>query len=189
MLRTDDAPSHYHRHTHELSAEVMATYLVSAAIKGEEVLSKLDAMVDANAPTQRTAAAMSREIRIGLSFCVDVASTIWSGSSDRELFACYDEYLLLDFTFNIDNLVFYLGSFVVTSPTGRGIPITDFLCLNRRTDTLTAVIEFTKSVNSAWKAVEVFVLDNGFNEWRVLEETFPEAKVSYDRVWLMSKSR
>ncbi|TYZ66231.1 hypothetical protein PybrP1_002069, partial [[Pythium] brassicae (nom. inval.)] len=93
------------------------------------------------------------------------------------LFARYGECLLLDFIFNINNLAFYLGSFVVTSPAGRGIPIVDFLCLNQRADTLTAGIAFIKSVNSVWKAVEVFVIDKDFNEWRVLEKTFPEAKV------------
>lgn len=124
-------------------------------------------------------------------------------SAQREIFTRYGECLLMDFTHNTNNLGYYLGknlssnftvllqpyvlnmvfnvhtgSLVATSPTGRGIPVVDFLCLNQRKETMKAVLDYFKTMNPLWTSIETFVIDKDFVEWSVLVELFPEAEVS-----------
>ncbi|KAE9273100.1 hypothetical protein PR003_g30000, partial [Phytophthora rubi] len=49
----------------------------------------------------------------------------------------WGENLTLDFTHGTNNLGYHLGSFVATGPTGRGIPVLDFLALNETADIMT----------------------------------------------------
>lgn len=68
------------------------------------------------------------------------------------------------------------GSLVITSPTGRGIPVIDFLCLNQRKE-IRAVLEYFQQENSSWTEIETFVIDKDFVEWSVLGELFPDTEV------------
>ncbi|KAE9264237.1 hypothetical protein PR003_g32872, partial [Phytophthora rubi] len=49
----------------------------------------------------------------------------------------WGENLTLNFTHGTNNLGYHLGSFVATGPTGRGIPVLDFLALNETADIMT----------------------------------------------------
>ncbi|TYZ68002.1 hypothetical protein PybrP1_008327 [[Pythium] brassicae (nom. inval.)] len=101
-------------------------------------------------------------------------------AAQRDLFAHYGECMLLDFTHNTNNVGFYLGTCrltVATTPTGRGVSVADFLCLDQRAVTLTAVFKHLKSVNQTWTRVEVFVIGKNFTEWRVLQKAFSDSMV------------
>ncbi|OWY98354.1 hypothetical protein PHMEG_00030901 [Phytophthora megakarya] len=101
----------------------------------------------------------------------------------------WGENLTLDFTHGTNNLGFHLGifetdcvmlcrQFVATGPTGRGIPVLDFLALNEKDVTMTTIFEFFKEKNPvAWQRIQTFVIDKHFVEWRVLEKCFPDAFV------------
>ncbi|RLN72463.1 hypothetical protein BBJ28_00019940 [Nothophytophthora sp. Chile5] len=93
-------------------------------------------------------------------------------------FEHWGENLALDFTHGTNNLGFHLGSLIATGPTGRGIPILDFLALNERAVTMTSIFKFFKRKNPGiWEQVRSFVIDKHFVEWSVLEKCFPKAKV------------
>lgn len=54
------------------------------------------------------------------------------------------------------------GSLVATTSTGKGVSAIDFLCLNQREETVSAVLGFVKEQN--YKAVETFMIDKDFVE-------------------------
>ncbi|KAE9200594.1 hypothetical protein PF005_g15279 [Phytophthora fragariae] len=94
------------------------------------------------------------------------------------VFEQWGENLALDFTHGTNNLRFHLGSLVATGPTGRGIPVVDFLALNEKAVTMTVIFKFVKEKNpEAWHRVQTFVIDKHLAEWQVLERCFPDAKV------------
>ena len=65
----------------------------------------------------------------------------------------------------------------MTTQTGRRVSVADFLCLNQRMETLSAVLSSFKDNNPAWTKTDTFVIDKDFVEWAVLEELFPKSKV------------
>eukprot|EP00644_Phytophthora_capsici_P019595 jgi/Phyca11/132954/e_gw1.276.4.1 len=71
----------------------------------------------------------------------------------------------------------HLGSLIVTTSTGRGVPVIDFLSLDEKAITMDKIFAFFKSKNPRWKEVKSFVIDKDFVEWRVIETCFPIAKV------------
>ncbi|POM65557.1 Hypothetical protein PHPALM_18705 [Phytophthora palmivora] len=71
----------------------------------------------------------------------------------------------------------FVGSLVVTSCTGRGFPVVDFICLNEQATTISTILEYFKEKNPLWENVVSVVIDKDFTEWKVLEECFPEAKI------------
>ncbi|ETL94263.1 hypothetical protein L917_07733 [Phytophthora nicotianae] len=48
----------------------------------------------------------------------------------------------MDWTHSTNNLGYRLGSFLVTCPTGRGIPILDFVSLNQKATTMEHILGF-----------------------------------------------
>nr|CCA15933.1 conserved hypothetical protein [Albugo laibachii Nc14] len=78
------------------------------------------------------------------------------------------------FVFTSGSLGLFSG--FLTTQTGRGVSIADFLCLNQRMDTLSAVLSSFKDNNPAWTKTDTFVIDKDFVEWAVLEELFPKSK-------------
>ncbi|ETI54306.1 hypothetical protein F443_02848 [Phytophthora nicotianae P1569] len=69
------------------------------------------------------------------------------------------------------------GSLVVTTCTGRGFPVLDFICLNEFAVTIKIILEYFKEKNAKWEGVTSVVIDKDFTEWKVLEECFPSAHI------------
>ncbi|KAG2765942.1 hypothetical protein Pcac1_g22636 [Phytophthora cactorum] len=76
--------------------------------------------------------------------------------------------LAMDWAHLTSNLVFHLGSLVATGPSGRGIPVLDFMAVNEKAKTLKVIFEYFKSNNPGWQQVRSFVIDKHFVEWRML---------------------
>lgn len=53
----------------------------------------------------------------------------------------------------------------------------DFICLNEQAKTISTILEYFKEKNSCWDQVVSVVIDKDFTEWKVLEESFPNAKI------------
>ncbi|KAF4034983.1 hypothetical protein GN244_ATG12999 [Phytophthora infestans] len=51
--------------------------------------------------------------------------------AQREAFGRYSDTLAVDWIYNCTNIRFYVGSIVATLPTGQGVSVLDFLCLNQ----------------------------------------------------------
>ncbi|POM69324.1 Hypothetical protein PHPALM_14403 [Phytophthora palmivora] len=66
---------------------------------------------------------------------------------------------------------------LVTSATGRGIPIVDFLALDQKGETMLLIVEFFKRKNPSWNNIQTVVIDKEFVEWRILDDAFPSAKI------------
>ncbi|ETP38984.1 hypothetical protein, variant [Phytophthora nicotianae P10297] len=98
-------------------------------------------------------------------------------SLQKKCFEQWGDSLVMDWTHGTNNLGYHLGSLVVTSATGRGIPIIDFLALDQKFATMKYIVEFFKRHNPSWKSIRTIVIDKDFVEWRVLEKAFPHAKV------------
>ncbi|KAE9077073.1 hypothetical protein PF007_g24384 [Phytophthora fragariae] len=85
----------------------------------------------------------------------------------------WGENLTLNFTHGTNNLGYHLGSFVATGPTGRGIPVLDFLALNETADIMTEIFEFFKRTNpTTWENIQTFVIDKHFVEWKCWKGAF-----------------
>jgi hypothetical protein len=69
------------------------------------------------------------------------------------------------------------GSLLVTTPTGRGILVIDFVAVDEKASTMRAVLDFFKQKNTGWTGIETFVIDKDFVEWAVLNECFPSSMV------------
>ncbi|POM68644.1 26S proteasome non-ATPase regulatory subunit 11 [Phytophthora palmivora] len=93
------------------------------------------------------------------------------------MFERWGETLVMDFTHGTNNLGYHLGSLVVTTCTGRGFPVVDFICLNEQATTISTILEYFKEKNTLWENVVSVVIDKDFTEWKVLEECFPKAKI------------
>lgn len=65
----------------------------------------------------------------------------------------------------------------MTGPTGRGIPVLDFVSLNEQAISMEHILNFFKAKNPGWKQIQTVVIDKDFVEWRVLERCFPQVKV------------
>ncbi|EGZ24958.1 hypothetical protein PHYSODRAFT_415800, partial [Phytophthora sojae] len=78
-------------------------------------------------------------------------------AAQREIFARWGDTLVLDWTHNTNNAGFYLGtdhqfilltwSLIVTVPSGRGISVLDFLCVNQQKETPQEVFKYFKKTN------------------------------------------
>lgn len=55
-----------------------------------------------------------------------------------------------------------IGYLVITSSTGCGIPVVDFLCLNQRKETMVEVLKCFQQQNESWRNIETFVIDKDF---------------------------
>jgi hypothetical protein len=67
---------------------------------------------------------------------------------------------------------------MVTSVTGHGVSVVDFLCMDQRKPTMDAVLSWFISMNpGALQRVKSIVIDKDYTEWAVLRERFPGARV------------
>ncbi|POM79210.1 Hypothetical protein PHPALM_3166 [Phytophthora palmivora] len=84
----------------------------------------------------------------------------------------WGDTLVMDWTHGTNNLGYHLGcpvllrSLVVTTATGRGIPVIDFLALDQTTVTMERIISFFNRRNPTWYLVQTIVIDKDFVEWR-----------------------
>ncbi|ETP37588.1 hypothetical protein F442_14606 [Phytophthora nicotianae P10297] len=99
----------------------------------------------------------------------------------KMMFDRWGEYLTMDFTHSTNNLGYHLGSLVVTTCTGRGFPVVDFMCLNENAVTISSILKYFKEKNPGWKDVKSVVIDKDFVEWQVLEQTLPNAQIVVKR--------
>ncbi|KAE9029500.1 hypothetical protein PR003_g10513 [Phytophthora rubi] len=83
----------------------------------------------------------------------------------------------MDFTHAINNLGYHLGSLVVTTASGMVFPVLDFITLNQQTVTIATILNYFKEQSPGWHSIASVVIDTGFVEWRVLEESYPDAKI------------
>ncbi|KAE9271459.1 hypothetical protein PF001_g28369 [Phytophthora fragariae] len=75
----------------------------------------------------------------------------------------------MDFTHGTNNLGYHLGSLVVTTATGRGFPVFDFVCLNEQALTVSTILNYFKEKNPGWRRIESVVIDKDYVEWSVLK--------------------
>ncbi|OWZ16468.1 hypothetical protein PHMEG_0009738 [Phytophthora megakarya] len=73
------------------------------------------------------------------------------------------------------------GGLIVTSATGKGVPVVDFLALDQKAGTMERLLNFFKQKNPSWGCIQTVVIDKDFVEWRVLEKVFLDAKVALYR--------
>jgi hypothetical protein len=71
----------------------------------------------------------------------------------------------------------YVGSLIVTSVTGRGLPVCAFLSISESMAALTTILNHFKALNPDWPQIESFIIDKAFAEWNVIEALFPDAMV------------
>ncbi|KAG4038312.1 hypothetical protein PC123_g26124 [Phytophthora cactorum] len=76
-------------------------------------------------------------------------------SIQKKYFFQWGDTLVMDWTHGTNNMGYHLGSLVVTTATGIGIPLSG------------RVLE----------TIQTIVIDKDFVEWRVLDKAFPDAKV------------
>ncbi|GMF51831.1 unnamed protein product [Phytophthora fragariaefolia] len=95
----------------------------------------------------------------------------------KSCFKQWGDSLVMDWTHGTNNLGYHLGSLVVTSATGRGIPVVDFLALDQKAETMQLILDLFKRHNPTWPSILTVAIDKDFTEWRVLEKTFPEFKI------------
>ncbi|KAG6580146.1 Zinc finger SWIM domain-containing protein 3 [Phytophthora cinnamomi] len=93
------------------------------------------------------------------------------------MFERWGDTITMDFTHGTNNLGYHLGSLVVTTATGRGFPVVDFICLNQRAPMLTTILGYFQEKNPGWRLISSIVIDKDFVEWRVLKTLLPDAKV------------
>jgi hypothetical protein len=66
---------------------------------------------------------------------------------------------------------------MVTGPTGRGLPVLDFLCVSEAKPTLTQILQYFKDSNPAAEKVEAFIVDKSMAEMGAIGCVFPDATV------------
>jgi hypothetical protein len=67
---------------------------------------------------------------------------------------------------------------MVTTATGKGVSVLDFLCATQSEDMMTSVLEFFKFHNPAARdKIKSVVIDKDYKEWRALEAAFPHTTV------------
>ncbi|POM71282.1 Hypothetical protein PHPALM_12167 [Phytophthora palmivora] len=96
--------------------------------------------------------------------CIIVMQT----PAQKTCFKQWGDSLVMDWTH---------GSLLVTSATGRGIPVVDFLALDQKGETMLLIVEFFKRKNPSWNNIQTVVIDKDFVEWRILDDAFPSAKI------------
>ncbi|OWY98703.1 hypothetical protein PHMEG_00030470 [Phytophthora megakarya] len=82
--------------------------------------------------------------------------------------SCFEQWgdtLVMDWTHRTNDLGYHLGSLAVTSATGRGIPVVDFLALDQREETMKQIVEVFKHRNPRWSGIKSVVTDKDFVEW------------------------
>lgn len=130
-------------------------------------------------------------------------ATVIQTSAQRAVFKHWGQTLVMDWTHNMNTLGFHLGGFcavllsailyvrqlnartavsgveslLATSPSGRGIPMIDFVAPNEKAKALSYILEFLKTNNTEWTSVKPFIINTDFVEWCVLEPWFPSSKV------------
>ncbi|KAG2822633.1 hypothetical protein PC129_g10012 [Phytophthora cactorum] len=110
---------------------------------------------------------------------MDITSGIAMQTKVQKLmFERWGETLVMDFTHGTNNLGYHLGSLVVTTATGRGFPVVDFICLNEQTETISTILDYFKKTNPPWRDVETVVIDKDFVEWRVMQRSVYRINVS-----------
>ncbi|ETI30372.1 hypothetical protein F443_22511 [Phytophthora nicotianae P1569] len=85
----------------------------------------------------------------------------------------------MDFTHGTNSLGYHLvaGNLLVTTATGRGFPVLDFICRDQQAVSISAIRTYFKEKIPGWRNIVSVVIGKDFVEWRVLMETFPDAKV------------
>ena len=71
----------------------------------------------------------------------------------------------------------FVGELMVTGAHGKGISVCEMLVLDEKKDTMRRCLQFFKE-RVGLNVTETFVIDKDFNEWRVIEEVYPNATVS-----------
>ncbi|POM81582.1 Hypothetical protein PHPALM_430 [Phytophthora palmivora] len=66
----------------------------------------------------------------------------------------------MDFSHGTNNLGYHLGGFVVTTATGGGFPVVDFICLNEYAVTIKTILKYFMEKNPMWTNVNSVVIDN-----------------------------
>ncbi|POM78914.1 LOW QUALITY PROTEIN: Hypothetical protein PHPALM_3505 [Phytophthora palmivora] len=103
----------------------------------------------------------------------------------KTCFQQWGDTLVMDWTHGTNNLGYHLGcpallrNLVVTTATGRGIPVIDFRALDQKAVTMEGTISYFKRRNHTWYLVQTIVIDKDFVERRVLEKAFPKAKIIF----------
>lgn len=69
------------------------------------------------------------------------------------------------------------GSLLVTSSTGKGIPVIDFISLEEKAVSMVELLNYSKAKNSGWKDIKTAIIDKDFVEWNALVKCIPDAKV------------
>ncbi|TYZ63487.1 hypothetical protein PybrP1_006655 [[Pythium] brassicae (nom. inval.)] len=98
-------------------------------------------------------------------------------SAKKRAFQEWGECLVMDWMHGTNSLGYHLGSLIVTSVFGRGIPVFDFISLNQKASTTTETLNYFKSKNKTRASIETVTIEKDFTEWRVLERCFVAAKV------------
>ncbi|GMF51091.1 unnamed protein product [Phytophthora fragariaefolia] len=73
----------------------------------------------------------------------------------KSCFKQWGDSLVMDWTHGTNNLGYHLGSLVVTSATGRGIPVVDFLALDQKAETMQLILDFFKRHNPTWTSLQL----------------------------------
>ncbi|OWZ14076.1 hypothetical protein PHMEG_00012498 [Phytophthora megakarya] len=87
----------------------------------------------------------------------------------KMMFENWGETLLMGFTHGTNNLSYHLGSLVVTTATGRGFPVVDFISLDQQTATIRTVLEYFKEKNPRWTSIHYWreVMNRSVFRWKV----------------------
>ncbi|EGZ17928.1 hypothetical protein PHYSODRAFT_379976, partial [Phytophthora sojae] len=88
----------------------------------------------------------------------------------------WGECLLLDWTHRTNHLGWHLGELMVTGGHGKGLSVCEMIVADQKKETMRQCVQFFKDHVGA-NITETFVIDKDFQEWDVLEEIYPEAKV------------
>ncbi|KAL4165638.1 hypothetical protein KRP22_011940 [Phytophthora ramorum] len=105
-----------------------------------------------------------------------VSGLVLVNEAQRDAYRRWGDALLLDWTYNVNNLGFLLGEFMVTAPNGKGFSVCEMLVSNQQKNTIQECISFFLRVVGEC-ITESITIDKDFNEWRILEAQFPRAKV------------
>ncbi|ETI34096.1 hypothetical protein L914_21482 [Phytophthora nicotianae] len=93
------------------------------------------------------------------------------------MFERWGETLAMDFTHGTNSLGYHLGSLLVTTATGRGFLVLDFICRDQQAVAISAILTYFKEKNPGWRNIVSVVIGKDFVEWWALMESFPDVKV------------
>ncbi|POM70692.1 Hypothetical protein PHPALM_12832 [Phytophthora palmivora] len=108
------------------------------------------------------------------------------------MFERWGETLTMDFTHGTNNIGYHLGSLVVTTATGRGFPVVDFICLNEYAVTINTILDYFKETNPMWSNVRSVVIDKDLWNGKCSRNAFRKRKFCFviqseDLLILMTK--